>query len=104
MPKGEWERVGQVAVDAGQIIVCDPCYIYESESAVQREVGGSRWADYHAFLKRIGFFDAGRGTQQIGVEAAVVVTSGDGDGVYDVFVARTKDGRVAELKVVFIDE
>ena len=104
MPKREWERVGQVAVDAGQIIVCDPCHIYEPESAVQRAVGGSGSDDYYAYLKRSGFFAERRVTQQIGVDAGVVVTSGYGDGVYDVFVARTTDGRVAELKVVFIDD
>jgi hypothetical protein len=105
MPKqGHWELVGEVGVDAGQIVICDPCYIYGSDNVIKDEVGGSEWEHWHQHLKDSGYFEPERRTLQIGQFLAVVSSSGFGDGVYPVMVRRTRGGDIAELKVVFIGD
>jgi hypothetical protein len=39
-----------------------------------------------------------------GVAAAICVNSGYGDGIYSVYADYTKDGVIAEIRIVFIDE
>lgn len=84
---GDWERVGGLGVDAGLVWLGDPCYIKD----------GVPW---DSVLEQRA--DAKEHSQ------GVCVSSGLGDGYYDVFVRRVTlpfwGKRIAEVKVVFISE
>jgi hypothetical protein len=90
----KWVKVGEIGVDAGMVWIGDPCYILHTEEPVKGI--GKDWGEFCDLLPDNGplmkEFDGGLGC---------VVGSGDGDGCYDVR-ARVKNGRVYEVKVVFI--
>lgn len=95
----KFEVAGSITVDAGIVQIGDPCYQYGSQE------------DWMAFLHQNKMLDNNSPdiTQvphtkicpDYGLKA-VVVSSGFGDGVYDVLVKRcSKTGMVKELKVKF---
>jgi len=67
----QWKCVGDIAVDSGTILFCDPCHI---EDEIPEE----------AFKSFEGINDA---TQS---EVGLIIRTGFGDGVYPVFVQREK--------------
>jgi hypothetical protein len=86
-----WEVIGQIGVDAGCLLIADPCYVWQQEQSerYEQEVCDD-WGD-HKTLK----FPGGH-----------AVASGLGDGVYPVEV-RYEDvpgwgRRVAEVRVRFL--
>ena len=95
------EKVGEVAVDAGCIWIGDPCYVLPEDAS------HADWVrDWDNFCEAIDHsnpytqFMFEHGAPGLGV----VVPSGWGDGMYPVFVELNEDGRVAAVKVVFIDD
>ena len=96
-----WEQVGEVGVDAGLIWLGDPCYIIGKEadhrwdewSDFCNDMDQDNWPDTKQFNFRMGH--AGLG---------VTVSTGYGDGLYPVEVKRTSKGRIAEVRLVFIEE
>lgn len=98
--KDGWTVAGVIGVDAGIVLIGDPCYA-ETE---QRHPANRDWQDfcdaYDAAPDGIMQLNYDMGHPGLGV----VVPSGYGDGTYEVEVRRTSDGRVAELRVVFIEE
>lgn len=99
--KGKWIKAGTIGVDAGCVWVGDPCYLKNGEGPMQ---------DWQKFCDKLisgdcGCFDT-NGFMQFKYEAGhdgICVSSGYGDGEYDVLV-RKAGGRVAELRVVFITD
>lgn len=109
----DWKKVGQITVDAGMCWIGDPCYVLHRDGKQEPEDIGKDW---HEFCDRLfsrekngaaqwnhknGIKGAGKENAGLGVS----VSTGWGDGIYDVF-ARYDDetGRVAEARVVFIDD
>jgi len=99
-----WEKVGTISVDAGVVMVGDPCYT-QGEDATSHvgtweEFLGRTWPDVfgpRAKLRtKMGDAVPALGDPGIGI----VVSSGYGDGQYPVYVQR-QDGRVKAVKVVF---
>jgi hypothetical protein len=93
------ERVGSVYVDAGIVMLGDPCYTLPDDASSRNEIAKS-WP---------AFCDAlyGQGEQRdvwtpFGEGTAIVVNSGYGDGEYPVYVTR-KNGCVMSLRVDFDD-
>lgn len=94
-----WEYVGDVAVDAGVVMVGDPCYATDKKHPIHR------WEKFCDLLGR----DSENGVTGLkfahgGGGMGVVVTSGYGDGVYPVYVKHDDRGVIAELKVVFVSD
>lgn len=92
--KSTFEVVGQITVDAGCIQVGDPCY------------GESDYMDNLEELDTTGVALIPHNHSDQGnygtCSKAVVVTSGFGDGVYDVLVKKCPHtGMVKELKIKF---
>lgn len=85
MSKSKWIKVGQVCVDTGTLLLCDPC---QTEDAYSE-----------------GMIDM-EDTMQIRKEdrnSSVAVRTGWGDGFYNVEVRMdAQTGRVAELRVKFM--
>jgi len=109
---GRYE-VGKVGVDAGMVMVGDPCYLdgYGKDSTdgfnyVQEEIERQQKAkkfDYSysgACAATLSEDSAG----QLGRASAVAVSSGYGDGLYPVFATYNNDGRIVKLEVIFEGE
>lgn len=86
----KWETIGTVGVDAGLIMIGDPCYVAH-DSHPDHPV--HHWSDFCNLIEKGDHWNIGDG---------VVVTSGYGDGEYPVQIRRAKDGRIAEVRVRFI--
>ena len=98
--KSKWQKIGVIGVDAGLCWVGDPCYILKDKDEERYKELGQNWPD---FCHKIGIavhkqfnYDAGH------AGLGVCGSTGYGDGVYDVMAKFNEEGRVAEIKVVFI--
>lgn len=103
---GKW-RVGQVGVDAGMVMVGDPCYLDKftdheyDDKKVETQMAKRRY-DYSysgACAATLSEEKAG----QLGIGDAVAVSSGYGDGVYPVYAHYNHEGRIERLEVVFVN-
>lgn len=105
--KNGWTKIGVVGVDAGLIWLGDPCYILHKDADRAYEAIGKSWREFCDKLSDTAHatqFDYDAGHPGLGV----CVNSGLGDGQYNV-EARIVDvpgwgKRVAEVRIVFIDE
>lgn len=101
--------VGQVAVDSGQIMIIDPCYI---ENDFNNQFDGKyedqQKATYamnydgccQATLNKKGFGSLGNKYVN---ELAIACRTMYGDGVYPVYADMDGDGRVKSLTISFDD-
>jgi len=95
--KTDWERVGMIGVDAGLCWVGDPCY------CVTPDADNHPAKTWKEFCKKMGNKETKQWNYRKGHPGlGVSVHTGYGDGVYAVFVKKQSDGRIKELKVVFI--
>jgi len=103
------EKVGTIYVDAGCVMVGDPCYT-QGDDATSRS---SSWNEFlHKTWPNVFLADGtvNHSEQMADVAPAlgeegtgIVVSSGYGDGEYPVYVTR-EGGRIASLTVVFIGD
>jgi hypothetical protein len=89
--------LGHVGVDSGIIAVGDPCYLVAG--------GSPRDPDWQEVVAQM--FDAGNprrieGTSAVEVEATVMTTTPDGDGLYPVY-AEVRDGQIVSLRIDLSD-
>jgi len=91
----KWEKVGTMCVDAGLCWIGDPCYVVSKDAS-------HAWETWDAFCDEL-FAHPDYKSDACQMVPGVVVSTGYGDGEYDVFVKR-RDGRIAEAKVVFITD
>jgi len=118
----EWQKIGVIGVDAGLCLLGDPCYILPQKLELPDGEDLSKGGlDYREMLNAMykhtyaeeddesGFLhmhshQAHSFNYALGHEGkGICVSSGFGDGTYDVFV-KTKENCVAEMKVVFITD
>ena len=100
-----WEKIAEIGVDAGMVWVGDPAYSMTPDTPypIATTWQGFVQQVFQRPFETQGFarFEKVDGWGDVGV----AVVSGDGDGVYPVYVRRDPtNGRVAELRVVFADE
>ena len=97
----KWEQVGEIGVDAGLCWIGDPCYCVTPDADSHPAPTWGEFCDKLGALEKNGAaqWDFPLGHAGLGVS----VSTGYGDGCYPVYVRRAKDGRVAEVKVVFIE-
>lgn len=94
------EQIGTIFVDAGIVMVGDPCYSLPDNGSHRDAIA----RDWLRFCEAT-FADPNNAdgySTPLGEGTSVVVSSGYGDGQYPVFVERSPDGRVARLVVEFI--
>jgi hypothetical protein len=98
--------IGQFAVDSGQAIVGDPCYLDEWEpwnDKVDSFDSHVTKAGEYGYLGACGVtLKEGYGT--LGVASAVAFTTGYGDGLYPVYAEFDEDGRIAKVVINFVGE
>lgn len=112
--KDGWHYVGHIDVDAGLVMVGDPCY-----ASVDGKDDPTKRHPIHDWRKFCDLIHAGEQypttlslKHALGhTGAGVVVSSGEGDGSYDVYVKYYLDynwprpqRRISEMRVVFMDE
>jgi hypothetical protein len=98
-------KVGQVGVDAGMVMVGDPCYLdkftdheYDEVKVDAQKTSGKYEYSYSgACAATLSDNSAG----QLGRGDAVAVSSGYGDGVYPVYATYNHEGRIVKLEVIF---
>jgi hypothetical protein len=89
MKKDKWTKIGVVAVDSGQLVICDPTYIdseWKGSSKKWQPDKHNKEFSYqgcsHATIKgNYGQLNFDKGH----AGAGVAFTTGLGDGLYDVF-------------------
>lgn len=101
----EWQKVGVIGVDSGMCWVGDPGSVIHDETPAATL--GKEWHEFCELCEK-GGIDGPKRAAQFPFEPGhaglgVCVSSGQGDGFYDVYVRKAPDGTVAELKVVFDD-
>jgi len=86
----EWQRIGEVPVDTGRLVVFDPANLDDVGDVVEHEMDSMTYDLV---------------TNEIGVAVAMVLSTGLGDGVYPV-EARFEEAagaiRIAEIRVRFL--
>jgi hypothetical protein len=89
-----WQRIGEIGVDAGLCWVGDPCYL---------KSGKLPWEDWLKFCEEIDGITQQFNYPQGRAGLGVLSGTGYGDGTYPVY-ARIEQGRVMELRVVFDED
>jgi len=76
----KWEKIGEIPVDSASIVIIDPLY--------------------KKYIDELSL--SGNPKFENGIVAGVVISpTGDGDGIYSVFVKKNKEGRPSEVKIKF---
>ena len=94
---GKFVKVGSVAVDSGQIMLIDPCYIkadFESEFNAPPALNYAGACRASLSEDKCGEFGG----------LGFCTSSGYGDGLYPVYVKYDTSGRIAEVKIKFITD
>lgn len=106
MTTPKWEKVGEAAVDSGQMMLIDPCYIestWQRRGETKDDAGDM---NYEAAGERTmrnardGAFGGLRNTRSR-YDLAFVTRTYLGDGVFPVSVQRAADGRVVAMMIRF---
>lgn len=91
-----WEEIGSVYVDAGIVMIGDPCYTLSDNASHRNDIAKS-WDKFCKAIKDDLSEPFGPGT-------AIVIPSGYGDGEYPVYVKKDSVGRIMKVMVDFGDE
>lgn len=95
--------IGSFAVDSGQAMVGDPCYLDEWQATYDN------FQDYPKHEGKYGYLGACEATLKngygtLGSGNSVVFSTGYGDGLYPVYAEFNDDGRIAKIVIDFIDD
>jgi hypothetical protein len=96
----ELQLVGSIAVDSGQAMVGDPCYLdgWQTNEGDEWNLEGKVGEySYHGASATTLANSAG----ELGIGKAVVFNTGYGDGYYPVYVKYDEDGRVVQVVIDF---
>jgi hypothetical protein len=98
--------IGRFAVDSGQAIIGDPCYLDEWEPWNDQADSFDKHvekAGEYGYLGACGV-TLKEGYGELGMASAVAFSTGYGDGLYPVYAEINDDGRVAKIIVDFVGE
>lgn len=97
-------HIGNIAIDSGQAMVGDPCYLdnwdtnKNDEWNLEGKIG--QYSYHGASATTLTEDSAG----ELGMGSAVVFSTGYGDGFYPVYAEYNEDGRIAKVVIDFIGE
>ena len=88
----EWEKIGEIGVDAGECWIGDPCYVLGKDSSH----GPKTWAEFCQKLPM-----AHTPSEPLGKGIGFCIPTGYGDGEYPVYIKRNTEGRIIRILVKF---
>ena len=93
--------IGSFAVDSGQAIIGDPCYLDDWQDWKDGEpFDHEKHKGEYGYLGACGVtLDEGFG--ELGTASAVAFTTGYGDGLYPVYAQINGEGRIVRIVVEF---
>jgi hypothetical protein len=96
-------QIGWFAVDSGQAMIGDPCYLDNWEPWNDKAEEFSNYPSHKGKYSYLGASEATltKGYGELGTGQAVVFTTGYGDGYYPVYAEMNEDGRIAKVLVMF---
>ena len=99
-------HIGSFAVDSGQAMVGDPCYLDDWKDWNSEE---ESFDDHVNNVGQYGYLGACNATLTnghgvLGMGNGVVFSTGYGDGVYPVYAEINDEGRVVKVVIEFLDE
>jgi len=96
----ELTLVGSFAVDSGQAMVGDPCYLdqWKTNEGEEWNLEG-KIGEYSYHGASATTIASGAG--ELGIGSAIVFNTGYGDGYYPVYIKTNQDGRVVKVVIDF---
>ena len=106
MDTKEMTLIGHFAVDSGQAIIGDPCYLNEWEPWNDKAEDFENHVNHDGNYSYLGACNAtlGKGYGELGLGKAVAFSTGYGDGYYAVYAHMNGDGRVSKVVIDFIGD
>lgn len=99
IPEG-YEFAGTIGVDSGLCWIGDPCYCVTPDAD---EHPAPSWNEFCNTLEKIEKNGVAQWNYKGGSKGlGVSVSTGYGDGSYNVYVKKTKNGRIAKVLINFI--
>ena len=97
--------IGSFAVDSGQAMVGDPCYLDGWEPWNDKSEKFDNYINHKGKYSYLGACEATltKGYGSLG-NSAVVFSTGYGDGLYPVYAEIDDDGRVVKIVIDFLGE
>jgi hypothetical protein len=92
------KQIGQFAVDSGQAMVGDPCYLDQWETNK-----GEEW-NLDGRIGEYSYQGASASMGTLGNGLSVTFPTGYGDGLYPVYAKFNEDGRISKIVIDFFDE
>lgn len=89
----EWEKVGEVGVDSAHVLIGDANYADSLKSDWHKRFLFNESYDFNHAPQTVSVF--------LGYAEGVVCVSGQGDGVYPVYVERSLGGLVKRMMIDF---
>jgi len=99
----DFELAGVFAVDSGQAMVGDPCYLTDWDNNTGDDWEPETRAGQYSYQGVSGTTLKGS-YGQIGLNSAVAFNTGYGDGLYPVYVKLNDEGRVSMVVIDFLGE
>jgi hypothetical protein len=103
-------KIGEVAVDSGQIMIIDPCYIDDDfnnqfDGQYEDKQRSSYEMNYNGCCQA-SLNEKGYGTlaNSLGINLAIASRTAYGDGVYPVYAEISSGGRIKTLTIDFDPE
>ena len=98
--------IGRFAVDSGQAMIGDPCYLEEWTPWESDKVA---FDEHHNKVGEYGYLGACNATMTTGYGelkngASVVFNTGHGDGVYPVYADIDDEGTIRSITVHFVND
>jgi len=78
----DWDLIGKVWVDSGQIAIADPCFLLSNKEYLDTFVNKPQEVQPHKFKR------------------GVVASGWGGDGDFPVYVKKNKAGLILEMKII----
>jgi hypothetical protein len=101
----DWKQIGMLPVDAGCILLSDPCYVLPDSRGIEDGKHIEIPYDYSTMLEEMEkegwpkeFRVKPKGYSQ---PLGMIVESGYGDGEYPVFAQYNREGRLAKIMIDF---
>ena len=97
-------HIGNFAVDSGQAMVGDPCYLDEWDTNKNDEWNLEGKIGQYSYQGASATTLSEQSAGELGMATAVVFSTGYGDGLYPVYAEYNEDGRIAKVVIDFLGE